>query len=83
MKKTIVFLTSIFFSATLAFAQEKSLPKINVKNTEVIEWDFEKQNTLNKEVDILIHLAAEKKNKNKMSVAITRTPISLFSSIIA
>ena len=42
------------------------LPKLNVKNTEVIEWDFEKQNTLNKEVDILIHLAAEKKNKNKM-----------------
>ena len=31
MKKTIVFLTSIFFCATLALAQEKSLPNIDVK----------------------------------------------------
>ena len=31
MKKTIVFLTSIFFCTTIAFAQEKSLPNIDVK----------------------------------------------------
>ena len=31
MKKTILFLTSIFISATLALAQEKSLPNIDVK----------------------------------------------------
>ena len=31
MKKTIVFLTSIFFCATIALAQEKSLPNIDVK----------------------------------------------------
>ena len=31
MKKTIVFLTSIFFCSTLALAQEKSLPNIDVK----------------------------------------------------
>ena len=31
MKKTIVFLTSIFFCTTIALAQEKSLPNIDVK----------------------------------------------------
>jgi len=31
MKKTILFLTSIFFYTTLALAQEKSLPNIDVK----------------------------------------------------
>ena len=45
-----------------------TLPKINFSNTDVIDWDFEKQNTLNKKVDILIHLAAEKNNKDKMQL---------------
>ena len=31
MKKTIIFLTSIFFCTTIALAQEKSLPNIDVK----------------------------------------------------
>ena len=31
MKKTILFLTSIFFCSTLALAQEKSLPNIDIK----------------------------------------------------
>ena len=43
-----------------------TLPELNINNTEVIDWDLEKQNNLDKNVDILIHLAAEKKNKNKM-----------------
>jgi len=42
------------------------LPKEYSNSFRIIDWDLEKENILHDKIDILVHLAAEKKNTDKM-----------------
>ena len=42
------------------------IPKKNSDCFKIIDWDLEKKNVLQEKIDILVHIAAEKKNIDKM-----------------
>lgn len=42
------------------------IPKKNSDCFKIIDWDLEKENIMEDKIDILVHIAAEKKNEDKM-----------------
>lgn len=54
------------YDIVLSSRDSSVLPKKHSDSLRVMDWDLEKENIMHDEIDILVHLAAEKKNTDKM-----------------